>query len=224
VLHKGFVCTFYFVRHVLSEANMHPEIIGGVSPFTPATKLGLKQGEALGERLKATGVIFDTVLASQTKRTKTTASVVCREIGFDPKKIRVRKELVERDQGEWTGQERSLMYSQENLAYMNLRTLDFTPPGGESLRTVGRRMLVCLEKEVLFNPQYLALSKEHPLNILVITHGLALKSLLHEILGFDPQMVWRFELANASLTVLRYTEKGWFPVCINDTGHLVGIS
>lgn len=221
--HTGFDCTLYLVRHVRSAMNDQHDVIGGVSAFTPATKLGLKQGEALGQRLKTLGVDFDLVLRSQTKRTKTTADIICRNVGFDPSKVRVKKELAERDQGKWTGCDRNQMYSSENLAYMNLRVLDFAPPGGESLRGVGRRMLTCLEKEVLLNPACLEAAREHPLHIIVVTHGMALKAFLREILGYEADLTWRWEIGNASLTTMRFTERGWFPVCINDTGHLVGI-
>jgi len=223
MLHEGFDCTFYFVRHVQSEANVNSGIIGGINPFTPATKQGLVQGQALGRRLKSLGVAFDAVFASRTRRTKTTAGLLCKELGLDPKIIHVSRELVERDQGEWAGKNRTAMYNAEVLASMNKKVMDFAPPGGESLRQKGRVMYAWVEKEVLLNPEYLKLAKDHPLHIVVVTHGLALKSLLHEILGFDAQFTWRFEIANASLTIMRFTQDGWFPVCINDTGHLMQV-
>lgn len=218
-----FDCTFYFVRHVRSEANDKPEIIGGINPFTPATKLGLLQGSAIGRRLKALGVNFDAMYSSRTRRTKTTAGLICRETDFDPKKIRVSKELVERDQGDWVDRVRSQTYTPEVLAQMNLGVLEFAPPGGESLRQKGRVMYTWIEKEVIHNPEFIGIAKIHPLNIVVVTHGLALQSLLREILGFDAMFTWRWAMENASLTIMRYTKNGWFPVCINDTGHLVGI-
>lgn len=218
-----FDCTFYFIRHVRSAANDEPETIGGINPFTPATKLGIMQGQALGRRLKDIGVVFDAVYAARTRRTKTTASVICKEIGLDPKIIHISRELVERDQGDWTGKNRTQTYSPEVMARMNKKVMDFAPPGGESLRQKGRNMYAWLEKEILRNQEYIKRPKDHPLHIVVVTHGLALKALLHEILGFDAQYTWRFQIANASLTIMRYTDGGWFPVCINDTGHLVGI-
>lgn len=218
-----FDCTFYFVRHVRSEANDEPEIIGGINPFTPATKLGMLQGQAVGRRLFQISVNYDAIFSSRTRRTKTTAVQICRETDLDPKKIRISKDLVERDQGDWVGRIRSETYSPEVLAQMNMGVLDFAPPNGESLRQKGRVMYSWVEKEVLHNPEFIQLSKAHPLHIIVVTHGLALQCLLREILGFDAQFTWRWAMENASLTIMRYTKNGWYPVCINDTGHLVGI-
>ncbi|MFA5186264.1 MAG: histidine phosphatase family protein [Patescibacteria group bacterium] len=218
-----FDCTFYFVRHVRSAANDEPEIIGGINAFTPATKLGMLQGQAIGRRLFELSVNFDAIYSSRTRRTKTTAGLICRETELDPKKIRISKELVERDQGDWVGRVRSETYTPEVLAQMNMNVLDLAPPNGESLRQKGRSMMTWVEKEVLHNPEFIGLSKMHPLHIIVVTHGLALQCLLREILGFDAQFTWRWAMENASLTIMRYTKNGWYPVCINDTGHLVGI-
>lgn len=223
MLDQGLDCTLYFVRHVRSAANDDPGTIGGINPFTPATKLGLLQGSAIGRRIKNLGVAIDAVYASRTRRTKTTAHLICKEVGLDPKAVHVSRELVERDQGDWAGKNRAAMYSPEVLANMNKKVMDFAPPGGESLRQKGRVMYAWLEKEILHNQEYIKRANDHPLHIVVVTHGLALKALLHEILGFDAQYTWRFHIANASLTIMRYTDDGWFPVCINDTGHLVGV-
>ncbi len=218
-----FDCTFYLGRHERSAANDEPNIIGGINPFTPVTKLGMRQGPALGRRLHGLGVKFDAVYSSRTRRTKTTAIQICHEVGMDPKKIRFSKELVERDQGDWVGRIRTETYTPEVLARMNMNVLDLAPPNGESLRQKGRSMMTWVEKEVLHNPEFIGLSKTHPLHIIVVTHGLALQCLLREILGFDAQFTWRWAIENASLTIMRYTKNGWYPVCINDTGHLVGI-
>jgi len=223
MIHEHFDCTFYLVRHPRCETNDNRQLIGGLNRFTRVTELGKRQQEALIKRLVAMELQFDAMLCSQTVRTKTMTAAVAQNVGFDPKRIKSSKELNERGQGEWEDRVRTEVWTPAVINKMNLRTIDFQPPGGEALRHVGRRQLQFLERAVLYNPEMLELAKDRPLKVFVGTHGLALQALLRETLNFDSSLVWRWPIENCSLTILRFTRDGWFPGCINDTGHLVGI-
>ncbi|MDD4877548.1 MAG: histidine phosphatase family protein [Candidatus Nanoarchaeia archaeon] len=59
--------------------------------------------------------------------------------------------------------------------------------------------------------------------IAVFSHAMAIKCLARKIMGFSPEMAYRFRMSNTGISRLEYTEKGWFPVSLNDAGHLVGM-
>lgn len=219
---QGFDFRIYLVRHGQSGANLQPELIGGHLPFTPLTQLGQAQARSLGERLKAKKLEPDSIFTSPTRRTKQTAHIICDRLGISPRLIRVHKALCEVDQGAWTSKPRAECHTPEQLERMDKLAQDFAPPGGESQRQAGRRMWRWLEDMVLTDARFIR--NDRPTHILAVSHSLAIKCLLHQILGFDAHLTWRWEIANCSLSILRFTPRGWFPVCINDMGHLLGIS
>lgn len=59
--------------------------------------------------------------------------------------------------------------------------------------------------------------------IAVFSHAMAIKCLTRKILGFSPEMTYRFRMYNTGISRLDYTEKGWYPICLNDAGHLAGM-
>lgn len=59
--------------------------------------------------------------------------------------------------------------------------------------------------------------------IAVFSHAMAIKSIARKIYGFTPEMAYRIDMLNTGITRVKYTEKGWFPVSLNDAGHLAGM-
>lgn len=59
--------------------------------------------------------------------------------------------------------------------------------------------------------------------VAVFSHAMAIKSIARKIYGFSPEMAYRIEMFNTGITRVKYTEKGWFPVSLNDKGHLAGM-
>ncbi|MFH1065275.1 MAG: histidine phosphatase family protein [Nanoarchaeota archaeon] len=59
--------------------------------------------------------------------------------------------------------------------------------------------------------------------IAVFSHAMAIKSLARKIMGSTPEMAYKARMYNTGITRFEYTEKGWFPICENDAGHLAGI-
>lgn len=106
---------------------------------------------------------------------------------------------------------------------MNRMESNFAPPGGESLNMVERRASKWLDDYVLHNSniQKLFESKPNePVNIIVFTHGMVIKSLLHHIMGFNDSMIWKISIDNTSVTTLYFRKEGWFVEKVNDTSHL----
>lgn len=220
---EDFDCTLYFIRHAESDANLHPEIVCGKSLEVPLTKKGWKQASLLGRRFWDEKTAFDHVYHSQAVRAECTAKQMLHVMhGFaekvSPGETTACVELNELDQGNWQGEVRSEVYDQETLLRMNMLNNDFSPPLGESRRAKGIAMFQWVERTVLRNIAYL--SAHAPVRIAIVSHGQAIRCLLHEILGFDASLTWRIRLDNASVTILRFTHEGWFLDCVNDTSHL----
>ena len=128
--------------------------------------------------------------------------------------------IVEQKTTGWRGLRTDDLLTPELLAYMRAKASHFVPPQGESHRMVQRRYANWLEDEILYNADLTSVPQS--LQIAIIGHGAATRCILHYILGFDEQFIWKTVLENTSICRFRFNREGWFPVCINDTAHLRG--
>src|SRR6185503_1071723 len=124
--------TFYFIRHAESIKNTFPDVIGGRSGESPLTDNGRHQARVLGLNLQ--NIKFDHIFTSPFSRAVETTKLVFPKNGWS-----AHDELMELDQGQWQGQKRAEVYTDEQLAYMNSKGYFFTPPEGESQRQVEKR-------------------------------------------------------------------------------------
>jgi broad specificity phosphatase PhoE len=189
------------------------------SPLTPngiqqATKLG-QHLKALKQRVSPKAPLFDHVFVSPTIRTKTTASILCEHIDFDKTKMKERAELIELTHGEWDGKLRSEHHTPEVLAQMQSLGWDWKSPTGESLNDVEKRMLQFIQDDVL------PLESAHePVNILAVSHSIAIRTLLKSLLKCEARLIRRHGLDNTGLVeFVRYPE-GWSLQRWNDSSHL----
>ena len=121
-------------------------------------------------------------------------------------------ELREYSAGDWTGSQRDQL-SPEIYSKMNILNNSFLPPNGESLNQVERRASQWLENKILYNPDVKS-------DILVFSHGMTIKCLIHYILGFDQSFTWKIKIDNTSITSLKFDQNGWHLLKLNDTSHL----
>lgn len=212
--HRDTNIRLYLIRHAESERNRQPHLIGGQAPDTPLTELGLKQARALAQRFAQEGKIFRRIYSSPYVRTMQTTREI---VTYYPElSVRVAPELVEFSQGEWEDRVREEVYTDDVRYRMAAKTVDFTPPNGDSQRSLMRRASGWLEDEILQNPELL----RGPQEILVVTHGLTIRCLMQYILGFDRSLTWRWSIDNTSISSFRFDWRGWHPECVNDTAHL----
>ncbi|KAL0240811.1 hypothetical protein GEMRC1_006047 [Eukaryota sp. GEM-RC1] len=195
-----------------SEGNTHPELIAGRQAETPLSELGLHQSQLLGDRLRELSNFH--VYCSPLLRARETARI---SLGDDLyKNATIVSELQEFTNGDWDGRRRSEVYTPEQLAKINSAGYLFTPPGGESQRMVQRRASNWLEDEILYNTEFQ--TGDH--TVLVFSHNIVIKSLLHYILGFSDRFIYRFSLDNTGICEFHFKEDGWYPIAINDRSHL----
>lgn len=195
----------YLIRHAESELNRFLQIIGGRSNETPLSENGREQAYLLGERLSK--IPFTVYYSSPAVRSLETARIAhgtLDDVVQSPL-------LLELDQGDWEGKLRTEIYTPEMLARINADNWNFSAPNGESQRAVEERMLCFVNDNLL---QYSDLS------CCVFTHGLAIKCLLRSVMDFSPKITYKIEIENTSITRLKYSDRGWYVITINDTAHL----
>lgn len=210
-MHKNTKLTLYIIRHGQSEANLETRLVNGQSHESPLTEKGQRQAIKLGKRLKRKNIKFQEVYCSTSLRAIQTAKLTSAEIDFDLNKIHKIPGLVEYSTGDWAGNIRDEIYTPEVTHSMNLLGPYFTPPKGESLVMVQRRVLQWLFDEIIYNEKYIGKSE----NIGVFTHGMTIRVLLHYIMGFNDRLIHRIKVDNTGLTIVRFTEVGWYVDGVN---------
>lgn len=210
------------IRHGESEINATPDIIGQTFD-AQLTEKGKVQAQKLCTRLLKKNEKFDYIYSSPYDRALNTAQLA---IPNDSQKIILSPEIREYNAGDWTGTSRALNITLAIKTKMNYLNQAFLPPNGESFAMVERRAATWLENEILYNPKMIEESNrrkksdEAPLNLVCFTHGGTIKCLLHYVVGFDRNFLWKIKIDNTSITRLSFGEEGWRLIGINDCFHL----
>lgn len=92
----------YFVRHGESEANQKG-VFAGQKEDSVLTEKGREQAHATAQEIKKENLKIDKIISSPLKRTKETAEIIAKEIGFDVSKISFDDRIIEYDMGSLTG-------------------------------------------------------------------------------------------------------------------------
>jgi broad specificity phosphatase PhoE len=98
----------YFVRHGECQANIEQKTAGSRND-SPLTKLGLRQADETGEKLK--GLQADLVVSAPLSRCTDTARRIADKIGYKGE-IQLGPELTERDFGVMSGEPREIALPQ----------------------------------------------------------------------------------------------------------------
>lgn len=217
----SFEFNLYLIRHGESEVNIQPDKMGQTSDIK-LTPHGRQQAHLLHEHMfydknGDNKYAYDLAYSSPYVRALDTAMIVT-----GTNYITLVPELREYDAGDWTNGSRSSLvtdYVKMKMGYLNMA---FRPPNGESQNMVERRASEWLEKEILYNSDKYDLYRKYgrPLEILVFSHGMTIKCLLHYIMGFDRTFVWKIDIDNTSVTKVSFGDKGWKLHYINNCSHL----
>lgn len=188
-----------FVRHGETAANRARLALGRADP--PLTDLGREQAAALADRLVTSDAVR--IVASPLLRAVQTAAVIADGLGVP---VETDDRLVEMDYGEWDQRSFGELPADELARWY--RDAAYTPPGGESLLTVGARV-ADLCAELLDGSTVVAVSHVSPIK------AAALWSM-----GGDPLLAWRMHLDVASITRIGARNGRSFLLGFNDTAHL----
>ncbi|KAF8064686.1 gpmB [Scenedesmus sp. PABB004] len=208
------------VRHGESEMNLRAhQVVSGQSNSSPLTQLGRAQAAALGKHLAALHPrLAGLVLSSTAVRAADTAAIALQHWpSADRPELVQLPELLELSQGSWEGAPRAACYTPDVLAAIRRDPWGFAAPGGESQKQLEARVTAAVSRA-------LAALKPGGPPLLVFTHGLAIKCFVRGVMNSAPDLTWKIQIDNSSVTELVLVEggaaEGWHVCRVNDTAHL----
>ena len=217
----------YLIRHGQSEINAMPDMVGQKAD-SRLTEKGKNQARLLGSRFSKDEI--DHIYSSDYIRAADTCRIALSETLKDKGTMPLFvPELREYSAGDWTHSKRHEVHNIPTILRMAAMTSCFCPPNGESMHMVERRASRWLEDKILYNKERIeetaarAAAGLKPQNILVFSHGMTIKCLLHYVMGFDQSFLWKLTLENTSISKLYFNsnKEGWRLLTINDHAHLL---
>ena len=193
-------------RHGATQNNLEARFTGQVD--VPLSALGERQAQALAEGLS--GMHLDALISSDLRRALATAEPIARlhdlEVRRDP-------DLREISVGIWSDRTGASIRAEdpELVARWEADPIHVAPPGGETVVELRDRAVRALDRWYAAYPTG---------DVLWVTHGGFLATLLCHILGMDQTRRWQFRRDNAGLSELEIGERGALVVRLNDTAHL----
>jgi broad specificity phosphatase PhoE len=197
------ITEFYLIRHAESVANTQPHLVNGRTNHTPLSEVGIEQATLLGQTLLAKGIIPDEVHASPAVRTLQTAEHALKAMGLNTVPI-LDDDLQELAQGDWEGQDRTIVYTDAVYTAMAQQNKDFKAPNGESMNEVGARMLAWKQRVIAGKASELALRR-----IVVFGHGMAIRCLASTYYNWDYQQTFQSKTPNTSVSLITDTDDSW---------------
>lgn len=197
----------FLVRHAQTEWNATERAQGHTDIELDAT--GLTQAEALAQAFL--DVPLGQIWSSDLVRSAHCARAVAKATGA---RLTLDRRLRERAMGEWEG----LLYPEFNARFRSIagpndpHLLRATPPGGESLSDVWKRVEPVVDE---------LQAEETP--TLVVTHGGTCSLLLAQLVRANLESARSFRFANCGITELAKRPDGLYNLLrYNDIAHLEG--
>jgi len=185
------------VRHGQTDWNVEGRLQGQTD--IPLNAEGVKQAEALANRLSSERPMWDAVLSSDLMRAYCTAEIIAEALGIPL--LAGEKRLRERGFGECEGLLRSEREERWGLGWAELA------PGIESDEAVRARGMQVIEE---------LRKNQRGKNILIVTHG----SFLAQMLAALCPELEDERISNLSYSIVEWQEQGWKPLLHNCTAHL----
>ncbi len=198
--------TVMLVRHAQTNSNVTGYYMGWSDE--DLDEVGYAQARRLSSRLASLPVA--SVYISPLRRAYATAAILAEPHKL---KLQVLDDLIEIRPGDWEG----LNINQVKLRWPELwrqyrvDPSDVALPSGESFRQITERAIRAFNTVV---------SVEEGKLVVIVSHEAIVKVLVAHILGVGNSIYRRFEIANASFTVVRVTDSTYRLVTLDDTSHL----
>lgn len=184
--------TFYLARHAAHDWLGRG--FAGRLPDVSLNDTGRAQAQELVQRLR--GAPLDAIYCSPQPRTHQTAQPLARDRGLA---VATEAAFDEVDLGDWAGRTFDDVRDQPAWKHWLDRRGTAQPPGGEPFAKVPERAMAGLR----------ALVAKHPgQHVLVVSHGDVLKAMIATALGLSLDLLERFDIAPASISILAMGE-GW---------------
>ncbi|MCQ6276948.1 histidine phosphatase family protein [Bacillus sp. V3B] len=199
----------YIVRHGETEWNKEERIQGRLN--SSLTTKGKEYAKLLSERLKDTE--FDHILSSPSERTLETAQLIK---GNRNIRIRTDERIMEMHMGPWQGMKKTeikALYPYEYDHFMN-KPDGYRNKGAESFVDMNKRAVDFLNE---------IRSRKISGNLLVVTHGLFIKSLYLLFKGIDLKEIWTEPtVEGTSLTIVKIDHDRIELILEGDMSHVKG--
>ena len=174
------------IRHGQSEWNALNQFTGWKDPGLTAK--GIEEARNAGMIINNLNINFDLVFTSALKRAQNTAEIILKEINQPLSTIK-NQALNERNYGDLAGLNKDDARKRwgDEQVHIWRRSYDIPPPGGESLKDTGERVLPYFMKEI------------HPhvckgKNVLVAAHGNSLRSLIKFLDNISDEDIVKLEI------------------------------
>ena len=170
------------IRHGQSEWNKKNLFTGWRDP--DLTAQGVDEAKAAGQALKQEGLVFDLAFTSNLQRAQKTLRLLLAEQGQTALPTIKDQALNERDYGDLAGLNKDDARKKwgDEQVHIWRRSYDIAPPGGESLKDTGARVLPYYDAEIL----PLIISGK---NILIAAHGNSLRALVMRLEGLSSEQI-----------------------------------
>lgn len=190
----------FLVRHGEPELTEEGLFLG--QSDVPLSARGREGAEELREALSPFS--FGTVYSSDLIRAAETARIV---VGSRPLEVIAAPALREVALGDWELRRRRDVEKEDPRAYgdRGRDLLGFRPPRGESLRDLAERALPLLR----------GIMEQNSGDSLVVTHAGVLRLLFADLLGLEPECLFRLSFGYASLSLLRQRNGKKEILCLN---------
>ena len=189
------------VRHGQSEWNAKNLFTGWENPGL--TETGKVEAQNAGDLINNLGISFDCLFTSALIRAQLTGTIILKAINQNNIKIIENKALNERFYGDLQGMNKDECRQKwgEELVQTWRRSYELGPPGGETLKETGERVL----------PYYL--SEIHPMlmqdmNVIVAAHGNSLRSLIKYLDKVSDEDIVKLEIPTGAPIHYRFNEDG----------------
>ena len=174
------------IRHGQSEWNALNQFTGWKDPDLTAT--GIQEAHNAGKIINNLKINFDLAFTSALIRAQNTAEIILKEINQSLSTIK-NQALNERNYGDLAGLNKDDARKRwgDEQVHIWRRSYDIPPPGGESLKDTGERVLPFFMKEIL---PHVCKGK----NVLVAAHGNSLRSLIKFLDNISNEDIIKLEI------------------------------
>lgn len=194
------------MRHGQADNNVN-RILVGRHIESHLTEYGKHQvldtAKYLGE------ISIDKVLVSPVVRTIETAEIVCEYLGLD---YQIDERLYEIELGRLVGMNYEEIISKYGNLFLEFYTENeaaLTPYGVESFASIKQRIKNILDEMA---------ETYSDRNVLMISHLDPIKAAIAIILDLKPESLYKWQIRNASLTILRHDKKSYTLTGVNVMG------
>ncbi len=198
--------TVLLVRHGQANSNITGYYMGWSDE--DLSEIGYTQSRSLSSRLASLPIA--SVYSSPLQRTRTTATILAEPHNLE---VETSDDLIEIRLGDWQGLHMDEVRQRWPELWQQSRTdpSDVTMPNGESFQQVTERAIRGFNQIVAANQ-----GKQ----VIIVSHEIVVKVLAAYALGVSNSIYRRFEINNASLSIIRVIDGKTRLVTLNDTSHL----